>query len=98
LDGSAIRDEWALTARRLRRLELKFDAMAIADLDCTAAIVSIKASERRASLSGAGSAQPSHLITVMSARALEEAPTSTGHMRNLLDNVLGIITFVPASD
>jgi rhamnose utilization protein RhaD (predicted bifunctional aldolase and dehydrogenase) len=87
-DGAAMRDEWALTARRLRRMELKFDKYAIDNLDCTAAIVAIKASERRASLSGAGSAAPSHLITVMQAKAIEEAPTSTEHLRRVLDELM----------
>jgi hypothetical protein len=89
-DGEELRAEWTLTARRLRRMELKFDAKAIADLDCTAAIVAIKASERRASLQGAGSALPSHLLTIMHAQAIAEAPTSTQLLRNSLDNLLGI--------
>jgi hypothetical protein len=53
-DGAAMRDERALTARRLWRMEPKFDKQAIDNLDCTAVIVAIKASERRASLSGGG--------------------------------------------
>ena len=52
-DGAAMREEWTLTARRLRRMEMVFDRKAIVDLDPTAAIVAIKASERRASLTGA---------------------------------------------
>lgn len=87
-DGAAMRAEWTLTARRLRRMELKFDAKAIADLDCSAAIVAIKASERRASLSGAGSAAPSHLLTIMHAQAIEEAPTSTEQFRRVLDELI----------
>jgi rhamnose utilization protein RhaD (predicted bifunctional aldolase and dehydrogenase) len=86
-NGEEMRAEWTLTARRLRRMELAFDAKAIADLDCNCAIVAIKASERRASLSGAGSAQPSHLIAVMHAKAIEEAPTSTEQMRRALDSL-----------
>jgi hypothetical protein len=66
-DGEALRSEWTLTARRLRRMELAFDRKAIDDLDCTAAIVAIKASERRASLTGAN-AQQGHLVTVMRMR------------------------------
>lgn len=38
-----MRDERDLTARRLRRMELKFDKQAIDNLDCTAAFVAIKA-------------------------------------------------------
>lgn len=83
-DGAEMRAEWTLTARRLRRMELAFDAKAIAELDCTAAIVAIKASERRASLTGA-SAPPAHLVTIMHQNALEEAPTSTEHLRRVLD-------------
>ena len=49
-DGEELRAEWTLTARRLRRMELKFDKQAIENLECTAAMVAIKASERRASL------------------------------------------------
>ena len=89
-DGAEMRAEWMLTQRRLRRMELAFDRYAIENLDCNAALIAIKASERRASLSIAGSAQPSHLVAITHAKALEEAPTSTQQLRNVLDNVLGI--------
>lgn len=77
----------ATVASSLKRMELALDSKAIADLDCNCAVVTIKASERRAALSGAGSAQPPHLIAVMHAKAIEEAPTSTERLRKVLSEL-----------
>jgi hypothetical protein len=97
-DGAAMREEWALTARRLRRMELKFDKQAIDNLDCGAAIVAIKASERRASLSGAGSAVPSHLLMVMNQHAVEHAETSTESLRRVLDELTAKARLEPPAE
>jgi len=78
-DGSEMRVEWMLTARRLRRMELAFDRKAVEQLDCAAAIVAIKASERRATLTGAN-APPASIVTLMHANASEEQPTTTAKM------------------
>jgi len=48
-----MRQEWMLTARRLPAMELDFYKKAMDDLDCTAAIVALKSSERPATLTGA---------------------------------------------
>ena len=48
-------------------------------MDPSAAIVSIKASERRATLTGAN-APPADLVTVMHAQASEEQTSSTSRM------------------
>ena len=88
-DGAEMRAEWMLTQRRLKRMELAFDRYAIENLDCNAALVAIKASERRASLSGAGSAQPSHLVAIIHAKALEAAPTSTESALRVLQQLRG---------
>jgi hypothetical protein len=59
----------------------------IDNLDCNAAIVAIKASARRASLSGTGRAAPSHLIAVTHAKAIEEASISTEELGRELDEL-----------
>ena len=86
-DGAEMRAEWTLTARRLRRMELAFDRKAIADHDCAAAIVSIKASERRATLMGAN-APPAQLVTVMHANAIAAQPSSTEQINRLVDELM----------
>ena len=78
-DGAEMRAEWMLTARRLREVELKFHAKAVADLDCAAAVVSIKASERRATLTGAN-APPAHLVHVMTSQVEDSSQTNTQKM------------------
>ena len=87
-DGSAMRAEWTLTGRRLRRMELAFDKKAITEMDCAAAIVALKASERRATLTGAN-APTAHLgtWTVMHAEAVAEQPNSTQQMLEVLNRL-----------
>ena len=96
-DGAEMRSEWTLTARRLRRMELAFDRKAIDDLDCAAAIVAIKASERRASLTGAN-APPGHLVTVMHANAIEHQETSTENLRRVLDELTNPARLEPPAE
>lgn len=81
-DGAEMRQEWALASRRLKRMELAFHERAMEQMD--------PSFERRASLSGAGSAAPSHLIAVMHmhAKAIEEAPSSTEQIRRVLDELI----------
>ena len=59
----------------------------MAQMDATSAVIALKANERRASLQGAGSAVPSHLLMVMNQRAIEEAPSSTERLRKVLDDL-----------
>ena len=78
-DGAEMRAEWMLAARRLRAMELAFHRKALDDLDCTAAVVAIKASERRATLTGAN-APAAQLVQVMQTQASENEPTNTQKM------------------
>ena len=78
-DGVEQRSQWMLTSRRLELIEVKFARKALDDMDPTAAIVAIKASERRATLTGAN-APPAHLVTVMHAQASEGRTSSTERM------------------
>jgi hypothetical protein len=97
-DGAEMRAEWTLTARRLRQLELVFGRKAIDDLDCAAAIVSIKASERRATLTGANAVQ-GHLVTIMhAAKAVEDEGTSTQKMLNAIRRLKAEHTAKPDAD
>lgn len=85
-----MRSAWALADRRLLKMELAFHRKAMDEMDHQAAVIALKSNERRASLQGGGSAQPSHLIFTMNAKAIEAAPTSTRRLRNSLDSLLGI--------
>lgn len=87
-DGAEMRQEWALASRRFKRMELAFHERAMEQMDPSLAVIALKANERRASLSGAGSAAPSHLIAVMHAKAIEEAPSSTEQIRRVLDELI----------
>src|SRR5215469_12737464 len=80
-DGVEQRSEWMLAARRLQRIELKFARKAFDDMDPTAAIIAIKASERRATLCGAN-APIGHAIAVMTQSA-EDQPSTTQTERML---------------
>jgi len=86
-DGAEMRAEWMLTARRLRRMELAFDKKAVEQLDCAAAIVAIKASERRATLTGAN-APIGHAVAVMTQSA-EEPTSSTEKMLEAIRRLRG---------
>jgi hypothetical protein len=82
-DGSEIKREWALASRRLLRMEIAFHERAMEQMDPSCAVIALKCNERRATLQGGGSSQPSHLIAVMQAKTVEEQqdqPTSTARM------------------
>src|SRR5215469_5970454 len=83
-DGAEMRAGWALADRRLLRMELAFHRKAMEEMDASLAGIALKANERRASLQGGGSAQPSHLILTMNTKAIEAAPTSTQELRRVL--------------
>ena len=52
-DGEALRLDWMLESKRLAAIGLKFYQIAMRDSDPQAAVIFIKASERRANLMGA---------------------------------------------
>ena len=87
-DGAEMRAEWMLAARRLRAMELAFHRKALDDLDCTAAVVAIKASERRATLTGAN-APAAQLVQVMQTQASENEPTNTVKMLEAIRRLRG---------
>jgi len=78
-NGAEQRSDWMLTARRLQRIELKFARKAVNDMDPVAAVVSIKASERRATLCGAN-APIGHTVAIMHQQAAENQGSSTLQM------------------
>ena len=86
-DGVEQRSQWMLTSRRLELIEVKFARKALDDMDPTAAIVAIKASERRATLCGAN-APPAHLVTVMHTQPIEDG-TSTQKMLEAIRRLRG---------
>jgi len=86
-DGEEIRQQHALANRRLLKMELAFHAKAMAEMDPSAAVIALKANERRFSLNGAGAAQPSHLLMIMNQQKIEAAPTSTDRLRRVLDEL-----------
>jgi hypothetical protein len=80
-DPAAIKRDWALASRRLLRMELAFHERALEQMDPSSAIVALKCNERRATLAGGGSSQPSHLIALMqTAPAVEDTRTTTQRM------------------
>lgn len=62
-DGDFLRESWSLTLRRLEIIEAKFGRQAIDNLDQGAALVALRANERRASLSNAGSTTINMMMT-----------------------------------
>jgi hypothetical protein len=62
-DGDFLRESWSLTLRRLEIMEAKFGRQAIDNLDQGAALVALRANERRASLSNAGSTTINMMMT-----------------------------------
>jgi hypothetical protein len=88
-DGDALRVEWMLEDRRLKAIGLKFYNIAMRDNDPQAAVIFLKASERRASLNGANAPQ-SHSLHLMNQTAPIEHKTSTQQLRSILDNLLHI--------
>jgi hypothetical protein len=88
-DGAEMQQEWALTARRLRTIEVKFAQKGIDELDCAAAIVAIKANERRSTLTGSNAPQ-GHVVQLMGAAAAQSDSTQTQKARLMMDRFLHI--------
>jgi hypothetical protein len=88
-DGAYMREAWMLEERRLAAVGLKYYQRAMeGDGDPQAAIIFIKASERRATLRGANS-PVGHAVTIMH-QAAEPQLTSTKRIRLAVDAVKGI--------
>jgi hypothetical protein len=88
-DGDFLREDWTLTIRRLAVMEAKFGRKAIDHLDEAAAMVSIRANERRASLTGAGQTTIQMMMTPAPAkRQLSIEDLIQRHKK--LNNALGI--------
>jgi hypothetical protein len=88
-DGDFLRESWSLTLRRLEIMEAKFGRQAIDNLDQGAALVALRANERRASLSNAGSTTINMMMTPAPAkRQLSIEDLIQRHKR--LNNALGV--------
>ena len=88
-DGGALRLDWMLEAKRLAACGLRFYQIAMRDNDPQAAVIFIKASERRATLMGANAPAAASVKLIHETRP-EEHQTSTQRIRAALDNVMGI--------
>jgi hypothetical protein len=87
-DAAEIKRDWALASRRLLRMELAFHERAMEQMDPSSAVVALKCNERRATLAGGGSSQPSHLIALMQAApAVDDTRTTT---QKMLDAILAL--------
>jgi hypothetical protein len=88
-DGDFLRESWSLTLRRLEIMEAKFGRQAIDNLDQGAALVALRANERRASLSNAGSTTINMMMTPVPAkRQLSIEDLIQRHKK--LNNALGV--------
>src|SRR5215467_12573422 len=88
-DGEALRLDWMLESKRLAAVGMKFYQIAMRDADPAAAVIFIKASERRATLMGANAPAAAAVKLIHETRP-EEHQTSTQRIRAALDNVMGI--------
>jgi hypothetical protein len=86
-DASEIKQQWALASRRLLKMEIAFHQRAMEQMDPSAAVIALKANERRSTLAGGGSSQPSHLITLMANKTLEEEQDSPSSTFRLLASI-----------
>jgi hypothetical protein len=87
-DGDTLREEWFLEDHRLKTLGLRFYEIALRDNDPQAAVVFLKASERRATLGGANAPTSYTIHAINQAPAHEK--TSTEKIAETLDQLLGI--------
>lgn len=85
-DGERIREVWALEDRRLAAVGLRFYQLAM-EGDHQAAVIYIKASERRATLNGAN-APLGHAVTVMHQAAVVEQPSSLDKIERVLNELM----------
>ena len=86
-DGDAFRLDWMLEAKRLAACGLGFYQIAMRDNDPQAAMIFIKASERRATLMGANAPAAASVKLIHEAKP-EEHQTSTQRIRAV--HVMGI--------
>jgi hypothetical protein len=87
-DADTLREEWFLEDHRLKTLGLRFYEIALRDNDPQAAVVFLKASERRATLGGAN-APTSYAIHVMNQAPVKQL-SSSERIENAMDRLLGI--------
>jgi hypothetical protein len=88
-DGDFLREGWVLTIRGLEQIESKFRRKGLDELNEAAAMVAIRANERRASLTGAGQTTIHMMMTPAPAkRRLSIEDLIDRHKR--LNNALGV--------
>src|SRR5215471_5520421 len=88
-DGDALRLDWMLEAKRLAACGMRFYQIAMRDNDPQAAVIFIKASERRATLMGANAPAAASVKLIHEAKP-EEHQTPTQRIRHVLDNIMHI--------
>src|SRR5215831_8847070 len=89
-DGEALRLDWMLESKRLAAVGMKFYQIAMRDADPAAAVIFIKASERRATLMGANAPAAATVKLIHDAEPKEHKKTTMQEARELLDNIMGI--------
>src|SRR5215831_5414071 len=85
-DGDALRLDWMLESKRLAACGLRFYQIAMRDNDPQAAVIFIKASERRATLMGAN-APAAATVKLIHEQKPKPRETSTERLRRALDNI-----------
>ena len=88
-DGEALRLDWMLEAKRLAACGLRFYQIAMRDNDPQAAVIFIKASERRATLMGANAPAATSMRLIHQAEP-KEHETTTQEMIRVLDKFTGV--------
>src|SRR5215831_6795349 len=88
-DGDAFRLDWMLESKRLAACGLRFYQIAMRDNDPQAAMIFIKASERRATLMGANAPAATSVKLIHEAKP-DEHKTSIRLARDLLDTFMCI--------
>ena len=88
-DGGALRLDWMLESKRLAAVGLKFYQIAMRDADPAAAVIFIKASERRATLMGANAPAAATVKLIHDAEP-KEHKTSIQDARARLDAFMQI--------
>src|SRR5215831_17865148 len=86
--ADTLREEWFLEDHRLKTLGLRFYEIALRDNDPQAAVVFLKASERRANLGGANA--PTSFVIHTTSQVPVHQMTNAEKMAEALDNFLGI--------
>jgi hypothetical protein len=90
-DGDALRLDWMLESKRLAAVGMKFYQIAMRDADGAAAMIFIKASERRATLMGANAPAAATVKLIHDPQPEQHKRSKSMHeMRGLLDNIMGI--------